>query len=103
MGQCGQAGELAESPVAQQDVTLLEGLPQLMEQPQIVVVHIAEHDVKHRAAAQGEEHHELKDGKAAALLLDGGLRIAFLVLWRIGQLGGGSIDDLDRAAIDLAA
>jgi len=74
-----------------------------VEQAQVVVVQIAEHDVENRAAAQGEKHHEFKEGKAAALLLNWGLGIAFLVFPSIRQLRRGGVNRFDGPAIDLSA
>ncbi len=55
-----------------------------------------------RAAAQGEEHHKLEHGKAAACLLNVGLRVPFLVFAGVGPLRGGGIGDLDGPTVDLA-
>ena len=101
--QSRQSGKFAKSPVSQQDVARLEHGPESMEQAQVMVVQVAEHDIEHRAAAQGEEHHKFEHGKAAAGLLNGRLRVAFLVLAGIGQLCGRGIDDLNRPTVDLAA
>src|SRR5439155_2424281 len=98
----GQGGEFAKGSVPQQDVALLESFPEAMEQTQVVVMQVAEHDVEHRPATQGEEPHELKDGKAAALLLNGGLGAAFLVFPGLGKLCGRGIGHFDWTAIELA-
>ena len=63
----------------------------------------AVHDhLKNSPAAQGEEHHEFHNRKTTAGLLSGGLGVAFLVFLGIGQLGGGTIDHFDGAALQLA-
>ena len=54
------------------------------------------------AAAQTKEHQEFDQRKAAAWLLAGGLRIAFLILFGVRKLGGGTIGHLDRASLKLA-
>lgn len=64
---------------------------------------IAEHDVEHSAAAQGEQHHKLHHRKTAAELLGGGLGIDFVVWQRVGQLRGGTVGHFDRTALQVTA
>lgn len=78
-----------------------ESVPESAQQAQIVMVQAAHDHVEHGAAAQGEEHHELEDGEAAAFLLDRRLGIAFLVARRVGQLRRRAVHHFDRAAVEL--
>lgn len=95
-GQSRQRDIIAIGPVPQQDVTGLETLPQPAEQAQIVLVQVAQHHLQQRPAGQGEQHHQLEHGKAAAGLLTGGLRIFLLVGRGVGCLHRTAIHRLDR-------
>ena len=95
--QDGQGGVLAIGAVTQEDVPGFELVPQLAEQPQIVVVEAAPDRVEHRAAVEAKADRQLQDGKAATGFLGGGLGMALLVFRGVGQLGGGAIHGDDGA------
>lgn len=62
------------------------------------MMQVAQQNVEHRPAAQGEEHHEFHHGKAATRLLGAGLRMGFLVGGRVGQLSGRAVGALSGGA-----
>ena len=103
LGQARQSGVFAVGAIAQEDVTRFEFVPELSEQAQVMVTKTAQQDVEDGPAGQGHEGHEFHDGKATATFLTGGLGITLLVLRGVGQLGGGTIDDEDSTALELAA
>ena len=102
-GQSGQGGVFAVGAVSQEDVALLELIPQAAQQPQIMVVQAAGEHPHNGPTGQGEEHGQFHDREATAGLLGRGLGIALLVLGGVGQLHGGAIHHLDRTAPELAA
>ena len=68
-----------------------------------MMMEAAQDDVENRPAAQGEDHDELHQGKAATGLLRTGLRVLLQVGGRVGQLRRGAVHDLDGPALELRA
>jgi hypothetical protein len=56
--QRGQGGVLAIGAVTQENVAQFEFVPQAAQEAQVMMMQVAQQDVEHGAAGQGEEHHE---------------------------------------------
>ena len=68
-----------------------------------MVVKTVQNDVQDRSAGQGEQHRQFHHWETVTGLLRTGLRESLLVLRRVGQLGGGAVNDFYRPAVELAA
>jgi hypothetical protein len=75
----------------------------LTEEPQIMRMEIAHDHVQDGPAGQGKQYRQLHHRETAARLLSSGLRVSFLMGWRVRQLGGGAINHFDWSALEVAA
>ena len=67
--QAGHRGVFSIGPIAHENISALETLPHLAEEPQIVHVKIAGDNVQNGSTGQREEHRQLHHWKATALFL----------------------------------
>ena len=88
-------GEGTEPAVGQNNVSVIEEVPEAAPQCALVVVDVASGHGQDRSGSQRKEGGEVHDGKAAACLLVLVLWIAVLIRGGVGHGTGTSIDDLD--------
>jgi hypothetical protein len=103
MLQARHGGVFSIGPITHENVSTLEAVPQLAEEPEIMHVKIAGENVQNSSTGQGEKHCQLHHRKATPLLLSRGLRILQLILWSVGQLSGRAVHDLNGATLEAAA
>jgi len=89
----------AKEPVTQQDITGLEDLPQILQEPQLAGAPRADRPLHDHAGGQTHQRHDAEDGKSTAWGLHGLLGETFLIGARIGSRHGGAIDDVHPAAL----
>jgi hypothetical protein len=97
--QC-QRDKVAEGPVSDQDVTLVEVAPELLCQRDVLRRIPGGGEVHRGTAAQTEKSEHLHDGETAAPGLCRGLWKATLVPRCVGQAEGGAVDDADIPALE---